>query len=390
MHTHPLSVMLLETDMKPYLYSFAVLGLLGIFFFSNHAPVFGNTSITTIQGSDTLSASRTTINDNFSSLNSNKVEISDLAATTTLKNLSTLLGLVSVGTITSGTWSATPITVAEQGTGTTSPTLNQIMFGNAASGFKVIGFGNSGQALLSQGSAALPIWSSVSLDQTQNYNFTGTYFGVKNLIASSTAANPITLNTITYNTPSVRAASTTVLSEDGNGNLTWEAPDWQLLSATTTTATMGIATSTITGSHQDLRIVIQNPNAITGGATNYNLQFNADLGTNYSTAYTAFFGSADTATLTGQAQMSLAGQGSATTSPAYFEINIKNIAANVKQVRWTGTLHSSATAPPQTLIGSGVWNNTSAAITTIVLRAGGGSATTFPAGVTIQVYGSRN
>lgn len=59
------------------------------------------------------------------------------------------------------------------------------------------------------------------LDLTANFNFTGSSFLVKNLIASSTAANPITLNGLTYNTQSVRAASSTVLAENGSGTLSF-------------------------------------------------------------------------------------------------------------------------------------------------------------------------
>src|SRR3990167_4866435 len=62
---------------------------------------YGST-ITTIQGSDTLSSSRTTINDNFSALNSTKIENS----TTSIDAITTLSNLVTVGTITSGTWTA--------------------------------------------------------------------------------------------------------------------------------------------------------------------------------------------------------------------------------------------------------------------------------------------
>lgn len=363
--------------------------LLGsVFGYGQH--LFG-TTLTTINGTDQISLSRATINSNFTALNTGKIEVgtTSVASITTLSGLTTAAALATVGTITSGTWSATPITVAEQGTGTTSPTLNAIMFGNGASGFKVVSFGNNGQFLTSGGAGAAPTWTSPSIDTTISYNFTGSYVGVKNLLASSTSANPITLNTLTYNTPSVRAASSTVLSEDGSGNLTWDAQDWQLLSATTTTAAMGIATTTVSGSHQDLRVVIHNPNAITGGATNYNLLFNSDVGSNYNYSYTSFFGSTDTASLA-TSQLSLAGQGSATTSPAYIDIRIKNVSTLVKSLQWNASLYSSATAPPGVIVGAATWNNTSSVISTIVLRAGGGTTFSFPAGMSIQIYGSRN
>ena len=130
------------------------------------------TSITTINGSDTLKDSRTTINDNFTALNNGKIEVS----TTTLPLITTLLGLTSIGTITSGTWNGTGIDVARQGTGTTSPATNHIMLGNGASGFKTVsGLGNSGQLLTSQGAGSAPIWDSPSVDTTIDYSWTGNH-----------------------------------------------------------------------------------------------------------------------------------------------------------------------------------------------------------------------
>ena len=75
-------------------------------------------TITTINATDTIKDSRPVINTNFSNLNDGKIEnsTSSVAAITTLSNL------VSVGTITTGTWSGDVIAVNKNGTGTTSPT----------------------------------------------------------------------------------------------------------------------------------------------------------------------------------------------------------------------------------------------------------------------------
>src|SRR3990167_9976983 len=72
-------------------------------------------TITTIQGSDTLSNSRTTINTNFSNLNTDKLEVSAMTGTTTIPSITTLVNLSSIGTITSGVWNGTGIDVARQG-----------------------------------------------------------------------------------------------------------------------------------------------------------------------------------------------------------------------------------------------------------------------------------
>lgn len=97
------------------------------FFETSHKPTFG-TTVTTINGSDTLSSSRTTINDNFTALNAGKIEnsttslpkITTLAGLTSASGLTSLSALATVGTITSGTWNGTGITAAFGGTGATS------------------------------------------------------------------------------------------------------------------------------------------------------------------------------------------------------------------------------------------------------------------------------
>ncbi len=196
--------------------------------------LFGTTAITTIQGSDTISASRTTINNNFSSLNSNKVEISALAATTSLQNL-----VIPVGQI-SGV-----LAVANGGTASTSLTSNQVILGNTTSGFKVVnGLGSSGQFLTSGGAGVPPTWASASVDQTQNYswsgnhNFTGNTY-IKNLNASST----ININGVALSFPAIQGASGLSLINDGSGNLTWsQQANKQYSMASTTSVTFNTNT----------------------------------------------------------------------------------------------------------------------------------------------------
>lgn len=174
-------------------------------------------TITSIAGTDTISSSRTTINTNFTNLNNDKIEVS----TTTLPFLITLSNLTTVGTITSGTWNGTAIAVNKGGTGTTSPSIYQVMLGNGSNGLTVASStGTSGQFLTSNGANAYPSWQTSSIDQTANYNWTGTNL-FKNLNASSTAANPIVLNGLSLNTPSSHGASSTVLATDGSGSFTW-------------------------------------------------------------------------------------------------------------------------------------------------------------------------
>lgn len=133
-------------------------------------------TITTIQGSDTLKDSRGTINTNFSNLNTNKFELSDWYATTSAKHLTTLASLSTVGTITSGIWNGTAITVPYGGTGSTTLSLNQILLGNGTGIMKVVsGFGSSGQFLTSNGAGLAPTWQSASVNQGDAYNWTNTH-----------------------------------------------------------------------------------------------------------------------------------------------------------------------------------------------------------------------
>lgn len=256
--------------------------------FSRPEPLLGST-ITTIAGTDTLSSSRTTINDNFSALNSTKIENS----TTSVAAIITLANLSTVGTITSGTWSGTAIAVAKGGTGTTTPTTNQVILGDSTNGFKVVtGFGTSGFFLTSNGAAAAPTWQSSAIDQGANYTWTGlhlfqastTLTATTSISASNALSKALILNQVPYSFPSTQGASSTVWTNNGSGRLTSEILPWvkigetQFAGAATTTLTL---TSTTTA--QDLKVVVRgvisgntcrvlmrlNPNTTTGQGANY-------------------------------------------------------------------------------------------------------------------------
>ncbi len=139
----------------------------------NEGDRFGST-ITTIQGSDTLSSSRTVINTNFSNLNTDKLENSAYYSTTTHSRITTIPLLASIGTITTGVWNGTAVTGAYGGTSSTTLSLNQVMLGNGTSGLKTVaGWGTSGQLLTSGGANAVPTWTSPSVDTSIDYTWTG-------------------------------------------------------------------------------------------------------------------------------------------------------------------------------------------------------------------------
>lgn len=225
----------------------AVISLGGMFLAYNYVPLdavsvnvpqnLGST-ITTILGTDTLSSSRAVINTNFSNLNTDKLQSGDTASSLT----------ITTGTI--GTLTLTnALGVANGGTASTSISLNSVILGNGTSGFKTVtGHGVSGQFLTSGGAGAAPTWTTSALDLTLNYNWTGTNL-FKNLNASSTSANPIVLNGLSFNTQATRQASSTVLTEDGSGNLRFITPQSYVLGAnsrllftTSSTATSSGAT----------------------------------------------------------------------------------------------------------------------------------------------------
>lgn len=185
------------------------------------APLIG-TTLTTIQGSDTLSASRTTINNNFTALNTGKIEIS----TTTLPLLTTTLALSSVGTITTGTWSGTAIAVAKGGTGTTSPSQWLVLLGNGAAGIThASSTGTSGQFLTSNGAGAYPTWQTSSVNQTDPYNWSGSHnFSSTAYFKYFNASSTLTINGIALSFPPVDGtASSTILATNAAGSLSWVA-----------------------------------------------------------------------------------------------------------------------------------------------------------------------
>lgn len=189
---------------------------------------------------------------------------------------------------------------------------------------------------------------------------------------------------ITANVGTLTATSTTNLA----GPVI--APNtWALLTSTTTSVAMKVATSTVTGTPSDIRVTIDIPTASTGAGT-YQMAFNGDAGNNYGISWTNNqAGAAAVANgFSASSPISISGNsggGSSTTSPAFFDASIRNVLANRKSVLWRGTLSDASSDSPLIITGGAIWNNTSATITTIQVMTTG---TSLPTGTTIKIYGS--
>lgn len=184
----------------------------------------GTVGVSTISTATNLADFPATYNANLALLDNGKVDVSTttIPSVTTLPGLTTASSLVSVGTITSGTWQGTAIDVARQGTGTTSPTLNQVILGNASSGFKVVnGLGASGQFLTSGGAGVAPTWTTSALNLADDFTWTGHHIFASAFHTAASSTNATTTNlTVTGKFSGAPTATTTVFTSSG----TWVRP----------------------------------------------------------------------------------------------------------------------------------------------------------------------
>lgn len=182
--------------------------------------------------------------------------------------------------------------------------------------------------------------------------------------------------------------TTTLATTTINGGSPW----LQLVSTTTANA-MTFATTTFFA-YSDLQIKIFVPGLTT---TNLCVRFGtsptaSDSATNYASKISvnnvlaAATGGVDNV----HTSMYLNTDGilGATTTDAYFSLDIKNGTTVRKQVHIEGSETPTGANSPWTFFGAGVWNNTIAAMTTAVFGSNiGTDCGTFPAGTKITVYG---
>lgn len=141
-------------------------------------------TITTINGTDQISASRTTINTNFTNLNNSKIE----SSTTSVQSITTLSNLSIVGTITSGTWNGSVLTTQYGGLGVSTTTAWTVLLGSGTNGHvATTSGGTSGQFLTHQGNSP-PIWTTASFNSTIDYSLSGRW-NFTNTVSASTSIN---------------------------------------------------------------------------------------------------------------------------------------------------------------------------------------------------------
>ena len=173
-------------------------------------------TITTINATDRITDSRSTINTNFTNLNIDKIEV----ATSSVGNITTLPNLSSIGTLTTGVWNATAIGVAYGGTGTTTPARYQVILGNGAYGLTVASStGSTGQFLTSNGAGAYPSWQSSTVSLTDDYLWTGNHFFKSGVTTTGrTLLHTIGIGTTTISSTSLfTIASSTYIDGGGLG-----------------------------------------------------------------------------------------------------------------------------------------------------------------------------
>jgi len=161
-------------------------------------------TLTTISSTDNLSNFPTTYNANLSELNNSKFELSNWFATTTATQITDL------GTITTGTWNADILGVAFGGTGSSTPT--GLLYGDGSGSLNTIPYGTSGQFLQSQGAGSAPTYTTASIDEALDYDWTGlhTFSGGLLSTASSTFSSNVQFDGATTFTNTLDLTSATV------------------------------------------------------------------------------------------------------------------------------------------------------------------------------------
>ncbi len=161
----------------------------------------------------------------FTQLKITAVAASALTGTTLASNVVTS-SLTAVGTVVTGVWSATAVGATKGGTGATTVTQGDILYGSAADTWSKLAAGTSGQFLKTLGAGANPAWADVQTARkintgTAGITIDGTDWGkVVELTGSTARTFAITAAaTLTNGWWCItKNSSTAELTLDGNGS----------------------------------------------------------------------------------------------------------------------------------------------------------------------------
>jgi len=212
-------------------------------------------TITTITGTDSVkNALKVITNANFANLNADKIETS----TTTLPLITTLENLETVGTITTGIWNSTDIGIEHGGTGSSTLLSKRILFGNGTNTMLDVGFGTNGQSLVSGGADTLPTWSSVGVDTTATYVWTGHHaFTTATTTINDLYATNITIASSTINewaTASTSLTSKGYVDSKGGDLVVFANPVDALFSNTTNAIANNMSTVVYTNNADEFAV----------------------------------------------------------------------------------------------------------------------------------------
>ena len=147
----------------------------------NGLTVSSSTGTLTIANGKTLTASNTLT---FTGTDSSSVAFGT-GGTVAYTNVTTLSSLISVGTITTGTWSATEIAATKGGTGQTTYTTGDILYSNATNSLAKLAAVATGNALISGGTGTAPSWGKIGIST----HVSGLDTGMATFLGAATAAN---------------------------------------------------------------------------------------------------------------------------------------------------------------------------------------------------------
>lgn len=217
-------------------------------------------------------------------------------------------------------------------------------------------------------------------DLTESFSFSS----ISATLASFTHATTTTswgFGSLNYRPPTGTSytASSTILSQDGAGKLSWINQDWQLLVSTTTQ--VALDTPVISFSQRQFYKI--NINLSTSTDVLFPcLIFNNDNGTRYS--YKMW----EDNTIYSAIGTDFRLRGVTSTTPATFFIDVDNsTTTGSKRITWNG-VSTIGLQIPVVLRGAGIYTSTTS-VTSIGFTGCGGSAQT-GANSKIEVYGSRN